>query len=342
MRGSVLAQVPSSEAPMSVAQAEALFASLLADELDDGEVIALLTGLAERGESEEEILGCVRAMLRRVEIIDCGDLRAIDIGGTGGDRLNTFNISTTAAFVVAAAGVPVLKHGNRGFSSRSGSADMIEALGIRLPSSGETRAVSQCLEAIGLAYLFTPTHHRFPPRLNELRRKLRIRTIFNLAGPMAHPARLSAQLIGVADAALLPLFTNVLAQIGRRAAWVVHGHDGSDEISITGPTAIMSLRDGKSRLMELMPEDFGVVRSDLADIVGGDAHDNAEICKRILAGEEGAKSDAVIACAASALLLAGATDTLRDGVSLAFEAIHTGRAETILQRLREASHDLAD
>ena len=194
---SELASKPASTADMSLDEAERVFSAILDGDMPLDEAGDLLVALSRRGESEDEILGCVRAMMRRVEPSDFGPLDPIDIGGTGGDRLGTFNISTTAAFVVAGAGVPVLKHGNRGFSSRSGSADMVEALGIALPRLADHAHVRACLDGAGLAYLFTPAHHRFPDGLNALRKRLGIRTIFNLAGPLAHPARLRRQMVGV-------------------------------------------------------------------------------------------------------------------------------------------------
>jgi anthranilate phosphoribosyltransferase len=264
---------------------------------------------------------------------------AIDIGGTGGDGLGTFNISTTAAFVVAAAGLPVLKHGNRGFSSRSGSADMVEALGIALPKRADFDQLRACLARVGLAYLFTPTYHRFPDGLNALRKQLGIRTIFNLAGPLAHPARLSRQMVGVSDPDLLPVFCAVLAQTGRQQAWVFRGADGADEISISGHTVVHELRRGQSRRFSIAPSDFGIAHATVDAIRGGDGAQNATICRAILAGAPGPRTDAVLLCAASAFVFAGIASSFKEGVARARDAIGSGSAARVLKGLQEASHD---
>ncbi|WP_195176204.1 anthranilate phosphoribosyltransferase [Mesorhizobium sp. INR15] len=324
---------------LSTAEAEQQFTAILDGDMPLDEAGALLVALSRKGETEEEILGCVRSMMKRVAPTDLDGPDAIDIGGTGGDRLGTFNISTTTAFVVAAAGLPVLKHGNRGFSSRSGSADMIEALGISLSAWPDHEHVRACLAEVGMAYLFTPTHHRFPEGLNALRKRLCIRTIFNLAGPLAHPARLRRQMIGVSDPTLLPVFCNVLARSGRKQAWIFHGADGADEISVSGRTTIHELRNGQFRVFSVSPEDFGIVPSPVTALRGGDGVENAAICRDILAGAPGPKTDAVLICAASAFVFAGLTSTLLDGMAAAREAIGSGAAARVLIDLREASHD---
>ena len=336
---SELASKPASTADMSLDEAERVFSAILDGDMPLDEAGDLLVALSRRGESEDEILGCVRAMMRRVEPSDFGPLDPIDIGGTGGDRLGTFNISTTAAFVVAGAGVPVLKHGNRGFSSRSGSADMVEALGIALPRLADHAHVRACLDGAGLAYLFTPAHHRFPDGLNALRKRLGIRTIFNLAGPLAHPARLRRQMVGVSAPGLLPVFCNVLARSGRQQAWIFHGDDGADEVSISGPTTVCELWSGRSVSFRLAPEDFGIRLAPVSAIRGGDGADNAALCLCILSGADGPKTDAVLLCAASAFVFAGVTPTFGEGVALAREAIGSGAAARVVKTLREVSHD---
>lgn len=324
---------------LTSADAEEMFTAILDGDTPLEEAGELLVALSRRGETEEEILGCVRSMMKRVDPFDIDAPDAIDIGGTGGDRLGTFNISTTAAFVVAAAGVPVLKHGNRGFSSRSGSADMIEALGINLPAEPDLEHVRACLGEIGLAYLFTPAHHRLPEGLSALRKRLGVRTIFNLAGPLAHPARPRRQMIGVSDAALLPVFCNILAKTGRERAWVFHGADGADEISVSASTTVHELHAGKGRIFSVRPEDFDIGRSPVAAIRGGDGAQNAAICLDILAGGEGPRADAVLLCVASAFVFAGLAATFVDGAALARETIGSGAALRIVESLREASRD---
>ena len=327
------------EDKLSAADAEALFTAILDGDMPLEEAGSLLVALSRKGETEEEILGCVRSMMKRIDPFDFDVPDAIDIGGTGGDRLGTFNISTTAAFVVAAAGVPVLKHGNRGFSSRSGSADMIEALGIILPARPDREHVRACLREVGLAYLFTPAHHRLPEGLGALRKRLGIRTIFNLAGPLAHPARLRRQMIGVSDAALLPVFCSILAKTGRQSAWVFHGADGADEISVSGATMVHELHRGECRAFSVRPEDFEIARSPVAAIRGGDGAENAAICLDILGGADGPKTDAVLLCAASAFVFIGLAGTFVHGVALARDTIGSGAALRIVNNLREASRD---
>lgn len=337
---------PIADAPSDRAVAcERRITAILDGAMPERDTAAYLTDLARRGESDEEILGCVRAMLRRIEPIEPSAFGlpadVIDIGGTGGDGLGLFNISTTAALVAAAAGVPVLKHGNRGFSSPSGSADMIEALGVRLADRRDDRHLRACLREVGFAYLYTPVHHRFPAGLNRLRRRLGIRTIFNLAGPIAHPARLKKQMIGVAQHALLSPFASILREIGRQEALIFHGADGADEISLSGPTWIRRVDGPTTLALVVTPEDFGIERAPLAAIRGGDARDNAEICLRILAGRPGPHLDAVLLTAAAALTLSGKAAGLYEGAARAREVIETGQAMALLHRLREVSHDCA-
>jgi len=338
MLGSVVPREPA-VADLSAADAELLFTAVLDGEVPLEEVGRRLIGLARKGETQEEILGCVRSMMKRVPPFDFGAPDAIDIGGTGGDGLGTFNISTTAAFVAAAGGLPVLKHGNRGFSSRCGSADMVEALGVALPKQQDFEQVRACLAQVGLAYLFTPAHHRFPDGLNALRKQLGIRTVFNLAGPLAHPARLKRQMVGVSDPDLLPVFCSVLAQTGRQQAWVFRGADGADEISLSGRTVVHELRRGPSRAFSIVPEDFGIPPATVEAIRGGDGAQNAAICKAILAGAPGPRTDAVLLCAASAFVFADIACSFKEGVARAREAIGSGAAAKVLKGLQEASHD---
>lgn len=324
---------------MSTAQAEEAFSCLFGGAISETEMKDFLLNLAKRGETEEEILGCARAMIKRAGFIECGTERVFDIGGTGGDGLGTFNISTTSALVTAACGLSVLKHGNRGVTGRSGSADLIEALGVNLASVKDHNKLRACLAEVGLAYIFTPLHHRFPENLNVLRKQLGVRTIFNLAGPVAHPAALTGQVLGVANPNHRHLICKVLARLKRPQAWVVHGADGSDEISITGRTHISALDNGKIRQFTLTPNDFGLKTSSIEDIRGGNAEDNANFCRKILNGEPGARTDAVLATSASTLVMANVCRTLPEAVKMARGAIQSGQAKKILTKLQEFTHD---
>ncbi len=293
--------------------------------------------LRVKGETAEEILGCVRAMRRRAPPVNCNGIRAVDIGGTGGDRAGTFNISTTAAFVVAAAGLPVAKHGNRGFTSRCGSADMIESLGIKLRL--EPQRVVSCLQEVGLAYLFTPSFYPAPPYFSQLRREIGVRSIFNLAGPIANPADVAYQVVGVAHPDLTEVLAQVCARLGKRHVLIFHGLDGLDEVTITDRTKITELKDGQIRTFYLDPEELGIRRAALADIQGGSSEDNARICCQILSGQKGPRRDIVLLCAAAALVAGDKVTSFSEGLTLAREAIDSGQAWQTLERLRQFSND---
>ena len=293
---------------------------------------AFLAALRTRGETADEILGCVRAMRRRAPTVNCNGMPTVDIGGTGGDRAGTFNISTTAAFVVAAAGLPVAKHGNRSFTSQCGSADMIENLGIKLQI--EPQRVLPCLQEVGLAYLFTPFFYPAPSYLSRLRREIGIRSIFNLAGPCANPADVPCQIVGVAHPDLTETLAQVLARLGKRHALVFHGLDGLDEITITDRTKITELKDGAIRTFHLEPEELNIRRATLTDIRGGSPPENAEICRQILSGEKGPRRDIVVLSAAAALLAGDRVPSLADGLIVAQEAIDSGRAWATMENLR--------
>ncbi len=317
--------------------------AVLSEGWTEEEVSGFLQDLAARGESEAEILGCVQTMLGRIPLIDPSPFEShhdvIDIGGTGGSGLGLFNISTTTAIIVSAAGGPVLKHGNRGFSSPTGSADMMEALGVKLSPERNMSAIDTCLNEVGIAYLFTPVWHRFPPGLNELRRRLGIRTIFNLAGPIAHPARLRRQMIGVSDDGLLLKFAKILDAVKRDRAFLYFGAGGLDEISLAGETIFTELKHGDISTRIIAPEDFGIDRQSLDKIKGGNATLNAEICHSVLDGEETAYRDATLLSVAAAFLLSDAVTSLHDGVVLAKDVIDTGLAAQQLKKLIEVSHD---
>ncbi len=317
---------------LSAQEAEEAIDQILDGVATPAQVAGFLVALRAKGETVEEILGCVRALRRRATPVNCDGILAVDIGGTGGDRAGTFNISTTAAFVVAAAGLPVVKHGNRGFTSRCGSADMVESLGIKLEIKAQR--VLPCLREVGMVYLFTPAFYPAPAYLGQLRREIGIRSIFNLAGPVANPADVPCQVVGVAHPDLTEVFARVFARLGKRRVMVFHGQDGLDEITVTGPTKITELDGDQMGTFYLDPEELGIRRATLADIQGGSPEENVRICNQVLSGQEGPRRDVVLLCAASALVVGDKAADFSEGLALAREAIDSGRAWQTLERLR--------
>ena len=300
---------------------------------------AFLIALRAKGETPGEIAGLAEAMREHAVAVEpkCDGL--VDTCGTGGDGLGTFNISTATALVAAAMGVRVAKHGNRAISSRSGSADVLEALGVRidLPPASVTRLI----EEVGIGFLFAPSHHPAMRHAALVRKQLGVRTVFNILGPLTNPAGVKRQLLGVFDAALTETMAEVLGALGAEAAFVVHGADGGDEISITGETRISALRDGKVSTYSFHPVEAGLEVTGAAQIAGGSAEENAAYLESVLAGEPGGRTDAVLLNAGFVAMLAGQATAPADGVACAREAVASGRASALLGRLREASWDLA-
>ncbi len=255
----------------------------------------------------------------------------VDTCGTGGDASGTFNISTATALVAAGAGVRIAKHGNRSVTSKCGSADVMEALGVNLTLPPIQMAA--CLREVGIAFLYAPVLHSAMRHVQPVRRALRLRTVFNLLGPLTNPAGASAQVVGVYSDALVEKLAAVLCLLGVRRALVVHGSDGLDEITLSGPTRIGEVRDGSIRTYEVTPEEFGITRAPLSDLAGGDAEENAAIIRKVLAGESGARRDVVVLNAAAALLAAGRVNHLKNGIALAARAIDSGAASARLDRL---------
>jgi anthranilate phosphoribosyltransferase len=260
----------------------------------------------------------------------------VDTCGTGGDGLHTFNISTTAAFVVAGAGVPVAKHGNRSVSSRCGSADVLGALGVNITASIER--VQRCIEEIGIGFLFAPHHHPAFKAVAEIRRELGMRTVFNLIGPLANPALARHQLMGVYEAHWVPILGKVLLSLGAEHAFVVHG-EGQDEIAVTGLTEVCEVKGGSVQSYELQPGDLGLQQWEVRELLGGDAPRNAAILRDVLGGQKGAPRDAVLANAAAALVAGQAAATLRDAVRLAAESIDRAAARGKLEALVKMSSE---
>ena len=296
---------------------------------------ALVMGLRVRGETVDEIAGAARAMRAKVLTVRAPE-GAIDTCGTGGDGKGTFNISTCAAFVVAGAGVPVAKHGNRAISSRSGSADVLKELGVNIEASPET--ISRCIAECGLGFMFAPAHHAAMRHVAQVRSELGTRTIFNLLGPLANPAGAKYQVIGVFGKEWVEPIAQVLALLGTIRAWVVHGSDGLDELTTTGISDVAVVDAGKVSTFRISPRNAGLPDARPEDLTGGNAVENAAHIRAVLGGLKGPLRDIVLLNAAAALLVAGKASTLREGVALASESIDSGKALAVLEALVPLSH----
>jgi anthranilate phosphoribosyltransferase len=309
------------------------------NEIADGgatpaQVGAFLAALRIKGETVDEIAGAAEVMRARVDRVRVERDVFVDTCGTGGDNQNTFNISTAAAFVVAGAGVCVAKHGNRSVSSRCGSADVLAAVGVDVDAPKEV--VERCIAECGIGFLFAPRLHPAFKAVAGIRRELGIRSVFNLLGPLANPAGARHQVMGVYEPRWVPILGGVLATLGARHAFVVHG-EGLDEIAVTGMTHVCEVKDGAVERFAMLPEDLGLRRWDKAEIVGGDSARNAVILKDVLSGQKGAPRDAVLANAAAALVAGGAATDLVLGVRVAADSIDRGAALEKLERLRVLS-----
>ncbi len=324
-------------------------AQVLAGKCTDAQIAALLVALHMKGETVEEIVGFAEAIRAAAAPLSLISNQTVDVSGTerdalvdtcgtGGDASGTFNISTATALVVAGAGVRVAKHGNRSVTSKCGSADVMEALGVNI-NLPPARLVA-CLQEIGIAFLFAPALHSAMQHVQSARRQLRLRTVFNLLGPLTNPAHASAQVVGVYSAALVEKLAEALSMLGLHRALVVHGLDGLDEITITGPTRIAEVREGTVRTYEITPEEFGMQRGTLDDISGGDAPANAAIIVEILAGRKSSRRDVVLLNAAAALAAAGKADHLAEALPLASRSIDSGAAAQKLQALIQFTNTL--
>ncbi|WP_375461038.1 anthranilate phosphoribosyltransferase [uncultured Enterovirga sp.] len=319
-------------------EARAAFETLLSGEVTHAQAGGLLMALRVRGEAASEILGAVEAMRGRMLRV-AAPPDAIDIVGTGGDGSGSYNVSTLAAIIVAGAGVKVAKHGNRAASSRSGAADVLTALGVRIGL--EPDALSDCLDKAGLCFMFAQTHHASMRHVGPVRVELGTRTLFNLLGPLANPAGVTRQLLGVPSGAWMAPLTEALRDLGSERVWTVHGSDGLDEITTTGPSEILALEDGEIRSFTVAPEDVGLARSRPEDLKGGDPDHNAAALRAVLDGAPIAYRDIALINAGAALAVAGATSDLRDGVARATLALDSGAARGALERLVAVSNGRA-
>ena len=313
-------------------EAGAAMTAIMDGEATPAQIGALLVGLAVRGETEDEIVGFARTMRGRA--VPLRSKGAVDTCGTGGDGAGTFNISTVASLVVAACGVPVAKHGNRSASGSCGSADVLEALDVKIDAPVDV--VQRCLDEVGWAFLFAPGFHASTRHAVGPRKELGIRTAFNLLGPLTNPALPAAQIVGVPRPELTEFLTGCLRRLGVARAWVVHG-SGLDELSLCGPTRVTALEGGEVRTFTVRPEDAGLESCPAPALQGGDARANADITRRVLDGSRGPARDVVLLNAAAALLVAGRVKDLGAGVAEAGRAVDDGRAGALLGRVVEAS-----
>jgi anthranilate phosphoribosyltransferase len=317
----------------------AVFGDVMDGRATDAQKSALLVALRMKGETAEEITGAALAMRARVTPLDVDRDNLVDTCGTGGDGRGTFNVSTVAAVVAAAAGANVAKHGNRAVSSACGSADILVALGVAIDL--DAPRMSEVLRRTGISFLFAPKLHPAMASVAQVRRELGVRTIFNLLGPLTNPAFARRQVLGVYSGHLVDLLARVLLALGAEHALVVHSHDGLDEISVSAPTHVCEVIGGEIRRYDLTPDDIGVRQHHISEIAGGDAATNASIARAVLRGEEGARLDIVVANAGAALYVSGAVLRIRDGVALAREAISSGRAMAKLDELVRATNEVA-
>ena len=321
------------------AEAEDAFGTIMAGEATPAQIAGFLMALRMRGETVDEIAGAAAAMRARAARVAAPE-GAMDIVGTGGDGKGTLNISTATAFVVAGAGVPVAKHGNKALSSRSGAADALTVMGINVmvPPAVAARAMETC----GICFMMAPMHHSAMRHVQPVRVEMGVRTVFNILGPLTNPAGVKRQLTGAFAPEFLRPMAETLKALGSEAAWLVHGSDGTDEISIAGSTQVAALEKGEIREFEVHPEEAGLKPHPFEDIIGGTPEANAEAFRALLGGVHGAYRDAVLLNAAAALLVAGRAASLREGAEIARESIDSGRAMAKLDALARATREAVD
>jgi anthranilate phosphoribosyltransferase len=340
-----LHKIANHRASLTREEARSVMGEVLQGKASDAQIAALLVSLHMKGETVEEIVGFAEAIRAAASAFDAGkplDDNGLDVSGTerdalvdtcgtGGDTSGTFNISTATALTIAGAGVRVAKHGNRSVTSKCGSADVIEALGVNigLPAA----KMAECLNEVGIAFLFAPAMHSAMKHVQPARRELRLRTVFNLLGPLTNPAHASAQVVGVYAESLVEKLAQALKLLGLRRALVVHGKDGLDEITITGPTLVGEVRDGWVKTYEISPEEFGLKRDTLESISGGDVQANAEIIREVLGGKKNARRDVVLLNAAAALVASAKADTIGQAIPIATKSIDSGAAKAKLDAL---------
>jgi anthranilate phosphoribosyltransferase len=323
---------------LSMEQAASAMEEIMNGEATPAQFGAFVTALRLKGESVDEIAGLARTMRAKAVRVMTPE-PVIDVVGTGGDGLNTFNISTTTAFIVAGAGLKVAKHGNRAASSQCGSADVLEALGVKFELTAEQ--VQQCLKEVGIGFMFAPAFHPAMKYAAAPRREIGIRTVFNIIGPLTNPADAKTYLLGVADDSLVEKLALVLQSLGCNHALVVHGEDGLDEITITGKTRVCELKSGHINSYTISPEDFGLSKANLDSLKGGTVDENAALLRSILSGNSGPQRDAVLMNAAAALVAGDRVPSLQQGIDMAREAIDNGQALAKLEQLIKLSQSFS-
>jgi anthranilate phosphoribosyltransferase len=321
---------------LSTGEAAAAMAAIMRGEAAAAQIAGFLIALAMKGERPAELVGFAQTMRAEAVPLSTPVSDVFDTCGTGGDQSGSFNISTAAAVVVSACGVLVAKHGNRSVSSQCGSADVLEALGVKVTAAPPV--VEQCLSEVGAAFFFAPTFHPAMRHAGPARRDLGVRTAFNLLGPLTNPARPVRQIVGVPRPELTELLARALQLLGAERAWVVHGADGLDELSTTGHTKVSECRAGSVQTFYVHPAEYGLAKSTIDALRGGDAQANAAIVRGVLRGEQGPARDVVMLNAGAGLFIAGRAASVREGIALAAEAIDSGRAQEVLTRLAAASH----
>ncbi len=317
-------------------EAAAVMTEIMNGEAMPAQIGCFLTALRLKGETIEEITGFAQVMRDKATRIKCSREDVVDTCGTGGDSLFTFNISTCAAFVAAGAGVAIAKHGNRSVSSGCGSADVLKELGVNVEA--EPAVIESCIEKVGIGFLFAPKLHLAMKHAIGPRREIGIRTVFNILGPLTNPAGAKRQLLGVYDGALTETIAEVLDNLGSERVFVVHGEDGLDEISTTGPTHVAELNESQVRTYSVHPEDFGLAVSSMDDLKGGDAATNAAILREVLSGQKGSKRDIVLLNSAAVIVAGGRANDLKEGLDVAEESIDSGLAMQKLNQLIEVSN----
>ena len=320
---------------LTTEEAAGAMAAIMSGNAAPAQIAGLLVGLSMKGERPTELVGFARTMRAEAVALSGPIDDVFDTCGTGGDRSGTFNISTAAALVLAACGVRVAKHGNRSVSSLCGSADVLEALGVNVGAS--PAVVERCLREVGIAFFFAPIFHPAMRHAAQARKDLGIRTAFNLLGPLTNPAGALRQIVGVPRPDLTELLARALLLLGSRRAWVVHGADGLDELSTTGYTKVSECRDGVVQTFYVHPADYGLTKSSLDALKGGDAARNAQLVRAVLDGSDGPPRTVVLLNAGAALFIAGRADSVKDGIARAEKAIDSGAAHDVLLRLVEAS-----
>lgn len=325
---------------LSVVEMKEAMLNIMSGEVDPILTASFLTALKHKKETVDEIVAGAMVMREKAAVIQIDDEVTLDTCGTGGDQQGTINISTATAILVAAAGVKVVKHGNRSVSSKCGCADVLEELGVRIDLNAEQ--VKECVEKINIGFLFAPTFHNAMKHVAPVRKALGFRTIFNILGPLANPANANYQLVGVFDESLLSVYANALKDLGVRRAMVVHGKDGLDEITITGRTLVMELRDGEIQEYEICPEDFGLKSAPMDAIRGGDKEENAQILKEIFQGKQGPMRDVILLNAGAALYVTDQVSSIAKGVEKAIELIDSGAVSRKLEEFIQLSKSLAE